>query len=189
MRGDHFKLPLLGNRDYVNGATIFTALLDEMDAEFPIDLRFQTMVRGIVKFGPVWDGDKPNAIAIFQHQGNRETLGIYDAGGYDQLERLPWDETAIATNFVLEKSTISADHGSDILLIQRLVVMNKVLMSAIFPKKGKWILTRIDVQSWGESAKRASLTHEGGLGSKLTKARIDLDGKSVGHLYFSLALQ
>jgi hypothetical protein len=65
--------------------------------------------------------------------------------------------------------------------------MNKHMHQLLFPELiGKWIFTRIDLPLFCDAHEKLALKIQHNMNNRLTKSDIEVDGKKVGDIFFSL---
>jgi hypothetical protein len=180
------ELPYLGDRNYVHGGTIVNMVLERLQPAFPLEIKFHKPIRGVIAVRSTAD-DSPSATVSFSHDGKRVSYGLFDLGGGDLNNRVPQNEADIAKQCSLQDRTIRCLHGADVSLIARILVMNKTLMASVFPgAKGKWWFASLVADAWPPDAREVELAFDGGLGTRLTRSIVKVDGNSIAKLYFSL---
>ena len=185
--GQLWELPYLGDRAYVHGTTLVDKILAELEPGFPLDIRFQAPIFGTVKVQRE-PREKPNVAVSFDRNAQRVFYGLFDAGKGALDNRFPFDERAIAALATVGERVVSSPHGSDASLISRIVVMNKTLMSRVFPDaRGKWWFAELQLKAWPQAATSTELELDRSIGTRLVCSTIRADGHAIGKIFFSLA--
>jgi hypothetical protein len=182
-----WQLPYLGDRAYVHGTTLVDQILKEFAPDFPLDIRFQSPILGKVKVQSA-PREKPNVAVTFDRNAQRVLYGLFDAGNPASDNRASFDERAIEALMAVGKGIVSSPHNADASLISRIVVMNKVLMSRLFPDaRGKWWFAELRLKAWPAAAGSAQVEFDRGIGTRLVCSTIRVDGARIGTISFSLA--
>jgi hypothetical protein len=181
-------LPYLGDRNYVHGTTIVDLVLSQFQPGFPLEIKFQSPILGAIELLRGQTNEKPNVAVSFEKSGKRVSYGLFDAGNGRLDNRVPFNESAIASSFNVREKSIRSPHKTDVSLISRVVVMNKVLMARVFPAAiGKWWFAGLAAEAWPNIAASIELEFDGGLGTKLARSIIKVDDDLIGKIYFSLS--
>lgn len=102
-------------------------------------------------------------------------------------ERCDFDEERIVSLCRMQGETIRLTGPSPFTFIETVVSMNKHLHQTLFPEvSGKWIFTRVDLDSGCEEREKLELRFKHNMHYRLTKSDIWVDGQKIGDLFFSL---
>jgi hypothetical protein len=179
-------LPFLGDRDYVNGATIFDAIIEYVEPEFPFTIRFNSLIRGAVEIAPAAGRRDAKGVLSFSSEGKVKALGLFEVPA-SEMKRLPYDEAPIFRACQVDGDEVLSRAG-EVSTISRLIVMYKALMAKKFPDaKGKWLFTGVTATSWPQSASELRLQFVSSAGTRMVKSRAFVDGREVAQILFSLA--
>ncbi|MBZ9784466.1 hypothetical protein K9857_23285 [Pseudomonas sp. REP124] len=199
------ELPLYfkGSREYVHGTSMLDAAMMAISswasgAEIE-DLNFSINRMTARKLLCGWwqHGDslslQSNPIATFFFKVD----GISYEGGLVEIEnnvqgRAPFDESVISERCVIslvEKNITLDETPIGISPIEIFVSMNKFLHQKAYEiaNDSQWVFCRWESSVWpipGDT-NGVSLTIEQSLGTRLTRSRVELNGKMVGKIYFS----
>jgi hypothetical protein len=180
------QLPYLGDRNYIHGTSIVEMIFEEFEPKFPLQVKFHSPIRGVVDVRKP-SGQRPNVEVLFGSDEERVSYGLFDLGNGELNNRVPFNECALATDFTAGERSVASRHGADASLISRVVVMNKALVAKVFPDaRGKWWFASLSVDAWPRRATSVELEYAGGLGTKLARSSIRVDGEPVGDIHFSL---
>jgi hypothetical protein len=179
-------LPYLGDRTYIHGTSIVEMIFREFEPKFPLQVKFHSPIRGAVDVRKP-SGQRPNVEVLFGNNGERVSYGLFDLGNGELNNRIPFNEGALASEFTAGERSVASPHGADTSLISRVVVMNKALVAKMFPGvTGKWWFASLLVGAWPSRATSVELEYAGGIGTKLARSTIRVDGEPVGDIHFSL---
>ncbi|MBN9007093.1 MAG: hypothetical protein J0H40_16965 [Rhizobiales bacterium] len=181
------NLPLLGNRDYVNGATIFDAIVEYVTPSFPFTVRFNSLIHGAVEIAPIRNDKTANGLLTFSSNGEAKKYGLFEAPS-TRIERVPYDEAPIFASCRVESDKVLS-RSDGVSTISRFIVMYKALMKNKFPDaKGKWLFTGATVTAWPASGDELCLQFAGASGTRIVRARALIDGREVSQILFSLTV-
>lgn len=181
-------LPLKGNRTYVHGTDLFDALVTRTRPQPPLSLRIHRIIKGLVQVAPLPGQTNPAALFVSTIGENKpHVLGLYEQPRDSQPRRVAFDEEAIAAGHSFHDQSVDMVHRSDASLIERWIVLNKLLHQRLLPNdRGRWMFTRIDLSNLPVNVAQTDLRFKGRVGTRLTRVAIETDGSIVGDLYFSL---
>lgn len=196
------KLGFKGERKYIQGPDILNQAMqcilqtyqgDLGNVEFLIHrmtgndlyLEFESLDKGVVP--------EPDDIAILRLTVGNEQIQARirpDSGTPDQ--RVAYDESLVTKQCQLDAATRSiklVNDDSGFSQIEVLVSMNKALHLAVLDKPAdtSWVFCRWDSPVWPLRAdlSGATVTLKQTLGTRLTRADVELDGQMLGQIYFS----
>jgi hypothetical protein len=182
-----YYLPLLGSRDYIHGTTIFNLILRELQPGFPVQLRFNSLIRGALKIDAITP-EKSDGVVSFGRADRKISLGLYGIPSNEPTVRQPFDEDAITATTQIDGTIVSSEMTNDVSMIARFIVMYKALVQARFPDaKGKWLFTGISATAWPDDGRHLKLEFASAVGTRMVKSRAIVDGREVAQILFSLA--
>lgn len=101
--------------------------------------------------------------------------------------RYVYDESLIVRLCDFQNEKVSIEGKSPFTFIETVVAMNKYMHEQLFPSvSGKWIFTRIDLDSNCNAREKLELRFKHNMNYRLTKSDVLVDGVKVGDIYFSL---
>lgn len=187
-----------GSRNYIQGPDIFNVMIDigyPTNSLSSIRFTVHDFVRTpICKLYLADTKEMLNEVgdirARCQFDTNAVThwLGLTQGAG-DAVSggRYEYDEDRILTLCSMEKKGIVLAQQSPFTFIESVVSMNKHMHQQLFPDvAGKWIFTRIDLESGCDAREKLALRFRHNMNYRLTKSDILVNGKKVGDIYFSL---
>lgn len=195
------KLAFKGERNYVQGTTIFDETIRLLSAaghsqlnnlEFLIHKITSANLRLVIEThhdtAPAFDD-----IAVMKFVANGQPMHACirpDAGVPDV--RVPYDESAVVDRCEIDAATRSIRlvlDDSGFSQIEVLVSMNKALHLAVLekPEGTSWVFCRWDSPCWLLPADLSgvTVTLKQTLGTRLTRADVELRGQVLGQIYFS----
>jgi len=191
------ELPFKGTRNYIQGPDIFNAMTTLQTGECLNNIRFT-----------VHDFVRSPSCRLHLTESKQALSDIkdirarchYDADGIKywlaltQVEgeaasgiRYEYDEERLTSLCHIENDVVSLNQQSPFTFIETIVSMNKHLHQQLFSDVvGKWIFTRIDLDSFCNEREHLVLKFKHNMNYRLTKTDILVNGGKVGDLYFSL---
>ena len=193
----HFSFK--GDRNYVHGTDIYTAILKQIDVQYHrkilSSIRLSIHAMAVKNCDLIWveSGelmDKPDqAIADF-------VIGLDEgkvAGWLIETDRpiqsqYDYDEGRIEALCQVKDQDIMITGKAGYSAIEVAVSMAKQLHKALFPNDAKWIFTRLELARPLQDSYTSSLLieHKHNFNNRLTKSEIFFRENSIGHIYFSL---
>jgi hypothetical protein len=188
-----------GTRNYIQGPDIYTKILEYLNTEqfriSNIELSFHKIVRNNLR-GKLFraeniNSDVSNAACIFKFTNNlAEPYVIHLFETDDEVtESHPYYEEKIvdaASLNIAEKSILLAS-PTPYNNIEKIVALNKALLSQLLTDPGKWYFTKITIDKDvnHQNPDLIALKLVKNIGSKITKTVILFDDKEQGFIYFS----
>lgn len=192
-----------GSREYIQGTNMLDAAMEAIAHRaqgMPIEnLNFSISKmtgKKLVcdwweKGSPAPDHGKPIVTCLF-NLGDVPYEGRLVETEDDVKERVPFDESVITSRCVFtpaESLVKLVETPSDVTPIEILVSMNKALHYKVFtiPSDSQWVFCRWESAVWPlpDEMRGISLTIEQSLGTRLTRARVELNDALIGRIYFS----
>lgn len=183
------KLCYREGRDHVQGADIFSALVELTKPEGPIDLRINRVIRHHVEAYPMADrhlGSHVNATLELSLASMRKTIAVKERLDLPIACSKPYDEGAVIRNAVVDGYSVSSKRPGSGTFVERVLALNKVLLASVAGAHRRWWFTRLTLEAppaFDDVSLELGLI--GGLRWRLIKSRIFSDGKRVGDVYFS----
>jgi hypothetical protein len=193
----------LGQRRYVHGSSMTHGLFEAFKnwSLGPIQ-RLQAQVRSFLKEQGRYDlfcsengerslGQEYNTIFRVQCAKNIYAVGLRGRGESVMLSE-PYAEEALIEDYKILKDSKSATLllQPNALVVNVIIVLNKKLVSAIFPSEGygQWFLARYDLV-WDKirliEQELLEIELVGNIGASNTNSAIRLGGEKIGSIYFS----
>ncbi|CAB3664940.1 hypothetical protein [Achromobacter aegrifaciens] len=202
MNDRKLKLVLKGTRNYVQGSTILdeaTRLLREAGYPQLAGVKFliyemtnsnlEMTVEALRDKAPAADSV---AILSFEADGEVTQARIRQVEGSPHV-RVPYDESAIVSRCQIDPAARSirlTQHDFGFSPIEVFVSMNKALHLAVLEKSEatNWVFCRLDCPAWPVRVSDLSgvtITLKQALGTRLTRAGVELGQQKLGEIYFS----
>jgi hypothetical protein len=201
MNALNLNLVLKGGRNYVHGTTMFdetVRLLSDLGYEQLNSVEFLIHKMTCTNLTLVVEPhhDTPStiddiALMRFFVNGQLMQACIKSQEGVPEI-RIPYDESVIKNRCEINSSHRSIqilNSSFDFSQIEVIVSMNKALHLAVLdkPSDASWVFCRWDSQVWPLPSDLSGVTVilKQALGTRLTRADVELSGNMLGHIYFS----
>jgi hypothetical protein len=201
MSDSNLKLVFKGARNYVAGTTMFdetVRLLSDAGyeqlntVEFLIHKMTSANLMLVVDlYREASPASDDIAVMRFAVDGKPMQARVKLQDGIPEM-RIPYDESAVSNHCEIDLAPRSIRLLNDLLgfsQIEVLVSMNKALHLAVLDKPAdtSWVFCRWDSPEWPLPADLSSVTVtlKQALGTRLTRAGVELDGQILGQIYFS----
>lgn len=201
MNDSNLKLVFKGERNYVHGTTMFdetVRLLSDAGyeplnaVEFLIHKMTSANLKLVVEpYREAAPASDDVAVMRFAADGQPMQACVKLQDGMPET-RMPYDESAVSNRCEIDAAARSIrllNDGFGFSQIEVLVSMNKALHLAVLDKPAdtSWVFCRWDSPVWPLRAdlSGATVTLKQTLGTRLTRADVELDGQMLGQIYFS----
>lgn len=197
------KLFFKGGREYVHGTNMLDAAMEAITraahGKSIRNINFSINRMTAKNLVCVW-WEKGQSVAV--HETPIATC-FFDLGGVPYEGRLVETEESVNTRFPFDESLITrgcefspvekmiklVEAPFKISSIEILVSMNKALHYVLYsiPSDSQWVFCRWESAAWPLTHEMAGvrIIMEQSLGSRLTRARVELSEEPIGKLYFS----
>lgn len=188
----------LGDRNYIQGGTIYEAFLPKLLQNFSAIKSLDFTYRSIIK----------NNLIFFDKQQENNTIkvvltlkcedGTHKLYGYHQdktqiiTARIPYDEKEILKTAKIHDNNIYLNAPfQQISVVRYAIAMNKELLNSLFKsevKNFKWFLSRLTLNQVIDEnqIQEIHLQYSSRFEFQIVKTEIFINQKSVGFIYFSL---
>jgi hypothetical protein len=193
------KLCFKGERNYLQGGDLCNAVMEAVGGSSVGEaVRFQLAFHRFIAKQPdmVWlEGDKPssrpeNVAAEFSVSGSLGKASGWLIETDREVDcRIPFDEERIARHCSFGGESVSILADSGYLPIEVVVSMTKLLHNRLLPaSSARWIFTKLDLSRClvAGDASALTITLKQNLHGRLTKSEVNVHGRSLGFIYFSL---
>lgn len=193
------KLCFKGERNYLQGGDLCNAVMQAVGGSSVGEaVRFQLAFHRFIAKQPdmVWlEGGKPssrpeNVAAEFSVSGSLGKASGWLIETNREVDcRIPFDEEQIARHCSFGGEWVSMLADSGYLPIEVVVSMTKLLHNRLLPaSSGRWIFTKLDLSRClvAGDASALTITLKQNLHGRLTKSEVNVHGRSLGFIYFSL---
>jgi len=185
-------LCFLGQRDYLQGTTLFDALRPWYENGTHIQFKLAQLMktdRVQVELSPSAGRQEGNYSATLRwgEVGTEHRIGLIPLEPSPSPERVPFDEESIVRRAQFDDRSVAlADHQGES-LIRTIVALNKVLLFRIHtpPLPGQWLFTRLELETAPPSFQQVSLRFRSNAGVAAVTSSIEVDGRNLGTLMFS----
>lgn len=186
-----------GKRNYIHGSDIFNTIISTYSGNIISNIRFTLHDFVRTPFCQLHLADNKNTLntiqnirARFQYDENGIThwLALTEAtDDKTSTGRYDYDEDQLISLYRMGNESIFLTEQSPFTFIETILAMNKYMHQQLFPEAiGKWIFTRIDLDTRYDERKNLALHFKHNMNYRLTKCDIMVNGNKVGDLYFSL---
>jgi len=200
MRSINLQLPYKGNRDYLQGTAMYDETVRLITAEEPevltgtCRMAIHKIARNQCQLLYTSASDLPwrpeNLIAEFNFDINSAHIIAWLIETREPVvQRVPYPEEQILKKCTIEGRKITINKDTPFSAIDVLVAMNKQLHRTCYPPEdGKWIFTRLETDRIFRPSDASGMQVELKqiFNNRMTKSAIVADGRSIGHIYFSL---
>ena len=187
-----------GSRDYINGTDMFNTMMGQLTSPTITNIRFTIHDFIRTTMCQLYSTTTKESLKKIENIAANCQLDIDGITHWMALshsptehhtgERHPYDEDRILSLCSMTEDGITLnDKISPHSFIETIVAMNKHMHQQLFPEiSGKWIFTRIDLPVFCDANIGLSLRLRHNMNYKLTKSDIEVGGKKVGDIFFSL---
>jgi hypothetical protein len=185
------ELAYKGNREYLHGTDIFTALLDVTGPVKKISIKFhkkvsKNLIAHFIDVGDLEDFRLLNNICVlmsYQKSGSTKIIAVIE-GEKEITKRQEYCEDCITVDSEIYNQKITQKQENFGSAIERIVALNKRLLNHLHGKN-QWFFTQIDMYEYCVNTKNISIEFERSIGGIMYKTILYNDGKKVGGVIFS----
>ncbi|MGA9797356.1 MAG: hypothetical protein WBQ17_17670 [Rhizomicrobium sp.] len=181
-------VPLREKRTYLHSTNLFDHLVARTGARQNLSLAFRRKIECQVEALSAADCEDADA---FPARFSGETAnGSVDLVLREKQPltpiswREPYNENAAAYDAVIEGATVSSDKGNGASLIERIVSLNKRLLTEISEGKKMLVFSKINLKSLPDKRARLKIHLKSRLGFKLFRSAIFANDEEVGEIIF-----
>lgn len=199
MRSISVTYTFKGQRNYFQGGDMYNVICEAASKESAVQLStpFRLVVHkftdkhcDMLLSEPGETINKPDhTVAEFTFASERGRVSGWLVESEKNVEnRIPYDEAKIERLCSRNGNVTVIDGDSGFTPVEVAISMTKQLHYALYPVKGKWIFTKIDMNRLfvQEDSTRLKVELKHNLNNRLTKSTISVDGINIGNIYFSL---
>ena len=185
------KFVFKGNRDYVQGTSMFDALVkaaaDRGYCEGKINVSFKKMIHTPVCLLEQRDQAADDAVVarIQDMAGKQITLTLNEAEDVVDTERQEFDELAVCHGSVIGDRCITQEQPHHKDLIELLVSLCKKMHLECIDSSKKWVFSRYDGHYPIPTPDKVRLEIAKQVGNRLTCSDVYINNKKIGNIYFS----
>ena len=184
-------LCFLGQRDYLQGTTLFDALEPWYAGGFDIRFKLARMMKtDRVGVEEVSDGKfeaaRYAATLLSRAASGERQLGVVPLPPSTKPERMPFDEEAITGRAQWEGQQVTLVGQAGESLVRCVVALNKALLFRVLspPLPGQWLFTRLELRRPVPTFDRLRLTYKNSVGLAAVSTAIEVDQASTGSVMF-----
>ena len=191
-KANELTLCFLGQRDYLQGTTLFDALepwyADGSDIRFKIGRMLKTNRVAVEEASEgTFDVSRYAATLLWRVPSGERRLGVVPLPSSQQPQRMPFDEEAITGRAQWEghQVTLIGQHGES--LVRSVVALNKALLFKVLspPLPGQWLFTRLELRQPVPAFEQLRLTYKSNVGLAAVSTAIEVDRVGAGSVMFS----
>jgi hypothetical protein len=185
-------LCFLGQRDYLQGTTLFDALepwyADGSGIRFKIGQMMKTDRVAVEEASAgTFDISRYAATLLWRDASGERRLGVIPLPPSAKPERAPFNEEAITgrAQWDGQQVTLIGQRGES--LVRTVVALNKALLFSVLspPLPGQWLFTRLELRRPVPVFERLQLTYTSNVGLAAVSTAIEVDRANVGSVMFS----
>lgn len=191
-----------GTRNYVHGTDIYNAianfateqlaLVELKDIHYTLHKVMRKNLSIEVFKNERVPKRKNTAIVFLCRSENDYYQFMLQENDQDVKGSYEYDENAIVEDckYDPDKKTLELTDAKTYTDIELIVALNKRLLNLVFPEgPGKWFFTQLKINEYIKKSNYRNITLKfiKNLNFKLTKSQITIDGKEIGHIFFSSA--
>jgi hypothetical protein len=197
MEAKRVALRFKGARNYIHGTDIFNLMIACYPDEKISNIRFSIHDFVRTPICKVYSADTKDELSSLDAvcvrcQFNKGDTTCWLAmcqgeGDFRSGARYDYSEEKIISLCILREGWITLTDSSPFSFIENVVAMNKHMHEKMFPEvDGKWVFSRIDLESFQDIRRELSLSLKHNMGNRLTKSDIQIGERKIGEIYFSL---
>lgn len=185
------ELPLtfLGDRPYLQGTTLFDALVPLIPAGARVAFRIPNLLKtDRVEVLSITEGDRFDATLTWEAGSASGVLGVRGLPPSPVPRRTPYDEDRLVRLARFAAGAVTLGVPSPYTFCATIVSLHKALLHREMPQPtpGRWLFVRLDLRALPGEHRTLTVAPLAVMASgRLVKSRIILDGDTVGELYFS----
>ncbi len=184
-------LPFLGKRTYLQGTTLFEALLALRPEA--TDISFKIAKPLLTDRVEIRISDQPSEVpgaASLTFQGldqHQHIVEVRPLAPSPRIGREPFAEQDLIALAGFDGDTIRLDRPSPFTTIKTIVSLNKALLTRLWqpPMPGQWLFGRLDVTHYPQDFKDMALTYRMRASFAALTSDISVDGAPLGRVVFS----
>lgn len=185
------KFEFKGNRNYVQGTSLFNALVDAANqrglAEGSINVSFKHMIHNPVCVLEERSSTVADAVIakISGVDGKTFSLCINEASETEEAVRQEFDESEACRGSIVGNRSILQDHPHHTDKIELLVSLCKKMHQECVDSTKKWVFSRYEGRFPIPAMQKVELRITKEIGTRLTCSDILINDEKIGNIYFS----
>jgi hypothetical protein len=182
------ELPLLEQRTYLHGTTLFDAMMSFVPDGAALSFKIQKRIDSDrVRLRADDGASKASASLAWTLGGESGPLVAIELPHSGRARRERYEEAWVEQRAVVQGKTAALREGPPYGMVQALIPLFKALLkrevSTSIP--GQWMFTRLDLASQPHTFIPLELTLGGTVPNTLVRAKVACSGTEVGMVYFS----
>jgi hypothetical protein len=191
IQGAEHTLHFLGQRNYLQGGTLFELLMtdfaDATDITFKIG---RPLLTDRVRVNARTQMALSNVAALFEcrcPRAGQVSLAVQALVPSPEPRREPFDERRVVNRAHFTDRAVLLSEPSPFRLIGTLTALNKALLLRLLrpPEKGQWLFTRLDISRYPENFGRLMVRFRARAGFSAVAGDITIDDSPLGQIVFS----
>jgi len=183
-----FELPLLEQRTYLHGTTLFDAMMRSVPGGAAVSFKIPKRIDSDrVRLQSAGASSKASASLAWSQGAESGTLAAIELPHSGRARRERYDEAWVEQRAVVQGMSAVLRDAPPYGLVQALIPLFKALLkreiSTTIP--GQWMFTRVDLSSLPRTLIPLELTLAGSVPNTLARAKVACAGVELGMLYFS----
>jgi hypothetical protein len=185
---EQLSLHFLGQRKYLQGATLFETLIDR--AADPHDIVFKVSSMIPTDRVEVVDGRVDGAAASLRFRDGAAApfdCSIVPLPMSPQPERVPYDEALVTGRAVFDGPSARYAGPSPFSTIKTIVALNKAMLLRYLAgdRKGQWLFTRIDLAAYPRQWRSLAIDFRAQATLAAVMSDVVADDAKIGRIVFS----
>lgn len=191
IQGTENTLCFLGQRNYLQGGTLFELLMTDFSDATDITFKIgRPLLTDRVRVNARTQMDLSNVAALFECQCPRVgqvSLAVQALVPSPEPKREPFDERRVVDRAHFTDWAVLLSEPSPFRLITTLTALNKALLLRLLrpTEKGQWLFTRLDISRYPESFARLMVRFRARSGFSAVASDITIDDSLLGQIVFS----
>jgi hypothetical protein len=191
IQGTENTLHFLGQRNYLQGGTLFELLMTDFADATDITVKIRRpLLTDRVRVNARTQMDPRNVAALFECRSPRVgqvSLAVQALVPSPEPKREAFDERRVVDRAHFTDSAVLLSEPSPFRLITTLTALNKALLLRLLrpPEKGQWLFTRLDISRYPESFGRLMVRFRARSGFSAVASDITIDDSLLGQIVFS----
>lgn len=180
-------VPLRERRSYLHSTNLFDFLIARTGAMRDLSLVFRRKIECEAEAIAIPDGSGADYPALFsgEREGARINLGIVEKAPLRPMQRRePYDEDAVAAGSRIDGKEIVSEIGNGASAIERIVSLNKRLLTHEIDGQKTLVFSRIHLKSRPDATAPLRILLKSRLGVKLFRSVVFSNDTEIGEIVF-----
>lgn len=188
MNGDTLTLPFLGQRNYLQGTTLFEALESYIEVWDEVIFKIsEPMLTNTLSVNFIPDQEKNCAILHYAMNSSRRSLYVTPLELHPPVHRDEYNEHKIENQAIFYDKSVELHSIWPYSFVKMVVSLNKALLRRLYPHKteGQWLFVGLELHQYPLQARLRVQIEYCLPGCKLVGSQLFLDDRYIGNLLFS----